>query len=415
MESLRNWAGNVEFAAAAFHEPTSVEALQHLVAGSDRLRALGTGHSFNRIADTEGDLVSLRHLPSVLDIDTGARTVRVSGATRYGELGAALQASGLALPNTGSLPHISVAGACATGTHGSGRSNPILGRIVRGVTLVQGDGALVTVDRDSSGEDFEGYVLSLGRLGLVTELVLDVVPTFDIAQTVVTGVPDSDVVGHLEEILTSAYSVSVFTALMPDRNRVWLKERAGGPARETYWGGRPADTPQHPIEGIDAGFATAQLGIAGPWNERLPHFRLEFQPSAGEELQSEYLLPMPAAAAAWSALLAIRDAIVEPLLTCEIRCIAGDSMWLSPTAGQDCVAFHFTWVQDMDRVLPVVQAVESALAPYDVRPHWGKVFATPAAELGLRYPRLPDFRRLVDRHDPGGKLGNQLVDGWLGG
>jgi xylitol oxidase len=421
--SRTNWAGNIEFAAARYHEPRSVEALQAIVAGSDRVRALGTGHSFNRVADTEGDLVSVRQLPPVLEIDTAVRQVRVSAGMRYGELFDALQSAGLALPNTGSLPHISVAGACATGTHGSGLGNAVLGRSVRAMSMVQADGALVQVEREGVGDDFDGYVLSLGRLGIVTELVLDVVPTFDVAQTVVVDVPDDGLAEHLVEILGAAYSVSVFTALVPGHNRVWLKQRVGDPTRlddlarlgpETLWGGRIAEVAQHPIDGIDAGFATEQLGRPGPWHERLPHFRLEFQPSAGEELQSEYLLPLSDGPAAWRALVELRAAIREPLLTIEIRSVAADSMWLSATGGQESIAFHFTWERDLARVQPVLERIEQALSPFGFRPHWGKVFTTPDSDFGPLYPRLPDFRRLVAAHDPGGKLGNDLVDGWLG-
>ena len=242
-QPLTNWAGNIAFGAARFHEPESVAELQAVVAASDRVRALGTGHSFNRIADTTGDLVSARRLPAVLDIDPGARTVRVSAGTRYGELFVALFAAGLAVPNTGSLPHISIAGACATGTHGSGRTNPVLGRSVRALSLVQGDGELVRVDRERDAADFDGYVLSLGRLGIVTELTLDVVPAFQVAQTVVVDVPDDALAEDLVDILGSAYSVSVFTALEPDRNRVWLKQRdpEGSVTAPALWGGRAAD------------------------------------------------------------------------------------------------------------------------------------------------------------------------------
>lgn len=421
-ERVTNWAGNIEFGAARFHEPTTVERVQELVAGSERVRALGTGHSFNRIADTVGDLVSLRRLPPVLAIDREARTVRVSGATRYGEVGAALQAAGLALPNTGSLPHISIAGACATGTHGSGRTNPVLGRSVRALTMVQGDGRLVSVSRDAPGEaeTFDGSVVALGRLGLVTELTLDLVPTYDVAQWVVTDVSDATVTERLGEILGSAYSVSVFTALEPDRNRVWLKQRMersqvdGAFRPDALWGGRLAETPQPPIEGIDAESATEQLGVVGPWNERMPHFRLDFQPSAGDELQSEWLVPFEQATPAWRSLLGIRDVLRGPLLVSEIRCVAGDSMWLSPTAGRDCVAFHFTWRPDAARVVPAVAEIERCLEEYDARPHWGKVFTASGEWLRGRYPQMASFRALVERHDPTGRFGNELVDEWLG-
>jgi xylitol oxidase len=237
-----------------------------------------------------------------------------------------------------------------------------------------------------------------------------------VAQTVVTDVPDDRLAGHLVEMMSAAYSVSVFTALVPGRNRVWIKERVGSAAilPAGLWGGRLAQVPQHPIDGIDPASATEQLGVPGPWIERLPHFRLEFQPSAGEELQSEFLLPLEHAGPAWTSLLGAREHISDPLLTCEIRCVAGDSMWLSPTAGRESIAFHFTWRPDLRRATLALDEIERRLAPYDARPHWGKVFTTPAEQLPALYPRLADFRGLVDRHDPDGRFGNDLVDGWLG-
>lgn len=412
---LTNWAGNVRFSAARLLQPTSVPDLQEMVAAAGRVRALGTGHSFNAIADTEGDLLSLKALPALLDIDSTSMSVLVSAGTTYGELGAALQGAALALPNTGSLPHICIAGACATGTHGSGVGNAVLGRGVRKLRMAQADGELVSAQRGDA--DFDGYVLSLGRLGIVTDVVLDVVPTFDVAQTVVVSVPDASIEQQLADILSSAYSVSVFTRFARNGHRIWVKDRADAIPRsrsENLWGGRSAAGPEHPIEGIDPQFATAQLGVVGPWHERMPHFRVEFTPSAGDELQSEYILPMTDAAAAWAAVAELSDSIRGPLLVCEVRAIAGDSMWLSTTGGRDSVAFHFTWERDADRVLPLVREIERALAPFDARPHWGKVFTTPPAELARLYPRLADFRRLVTRHDPAGKFSNALVDGWIG-
>jgi xylitol oxidase len=417
MSPVTNWAGNIRFTPGTLDAPGSVAELQTLVARAGRVRALGTGHSFNRIADSAGALVSVRGLPTVADPDSVARTVRVSAGTRYGELGAVLQSAGLALPNTGSLPHISVAGAVATGTHGSGVTNPILGRGVRAVTMVVPSGDLVTVDAASAGPDFDGHVLALGRLGIVTELVLDVTPTFDVAQTVVVGVSDAAIGERIEEILSAAYSVSIFTTWAPDTSRIWVKSRIGDPdgwRERPPWDGHPSERPEHPVPGEPAESATAQLGVPGPWNERLPHFRLDFVPSSGDELQSEFLLPRADAGAAWAALLPLGPALREVLLVGEIRAVAADSMWLSLTGGQDCVAFHFTWAPDADRVTPVVAEVERRLAGFDTRPHWGKVFTTNPAELAARYPRLADFRRLVRHYDPQGKLGNDLVDGWLG-
>jgi xylitol oxidase len=414
---VTNWAGNIVFTPSTVHEPLSVPELQRVVAGARRIRALGTGHSFNRIADSSGDLVSVRRLPQVVEIDAGSRTVRVSAGTRYGELGAALQQAGFALANTGSLPHISVAGAVATGTHGSGVRNQILGAGVRALTMVVPDGDLLRVDRTSAGEAFDGHALSLGRLGVVTELVLDIEPTFDVAQTVIVGVSDQSVADGIEPILAAAYSVSIFTTWSADEHRVWVKQRVGDAAAwldDPPWDGRAAIGPEHPVPGEATSAATAQLGEPGPWNERLPHFRLAFVPSAGDELQSEFLLPLSDAAEAWAGLLELRKEMHAVLLVSEIRSVAADSMWLSLTGGTDCVAFHFTWQPDLDRVLPVLTELERRLARFDTRPHWGKVFTASDDEVAARYPRMGDFRALVERYDPDGKLGNDLVDGWIG-
>jgi xylitol oxidase len=409
-----NWAGNVTYAAADIQRPSSLEQLRSTVASSDRVRALGTGHSFSRIADTSGTLLRLDGLPREIDVDTDAGTVRVSAAMRYGDLGPVLRSHGLALPNTGSLPHISVAGAVATATHGSGTGNHVLAGSVRSLTAVTADGELRTLRRDEAA-DFDGWVVSLGRLGVVVALELDCVPDFEVAQTVVEGV-DEDVVGRrLNAVLGAAYSVSVFTDWAREgRTQVWVKERAPAQGLEELWGGRLADGPRHPIAGMPTEHTTVQMGEPGPWDERLPHFRLDFMPSSGDELQSEYFVEARHAPAVWSALRGLRESLAPVLLVSEVRAIAPDAFWLSPTRGEDAVAFHFTWTSDAEAVARAVAAVEDALAGFDARPHWGKVFRTLPARLAELYPRLGEFRELVRAVDPTGKLGNDLVDGWLG-
>lgn len=415
-ERVTNWAGNVTFAAERLVRPRSVTELQRLVSGATRIRALGTGHSFNHVADTSGTLMSLADLPPTIEIDHTARAVRVAGGLSYGELAHALRGSGLALANMASLPHISMAGACSTGTHGSGRANQVLAAAVRAVTLVSATGDLVPFERGAPG--FPGAALSLGRLGVIADLEIDLVPDFQIAQTVVED-PDEAVVGtELEAILSSAYSVSVCTNWAQEpRMQIWLKEKAGEPsgwAGTPLLGGRPAAGPRHMLQGMPPRYATEQLGVPGPWEARLPHFRADFTPSSGAELQSEYLIPMRHAATAWDTLARIRDLIAPVLLVCEVRCVAGDDLWLSPTAGNLSVAYHFTWIADAARVLPVVRVVEDAFSDLDARPHWGKMFATSSDALAASYPRLEDFRALVARLDPGNKFGNEQVDGWLG-
>ncbi len=399
----RNWAGNVAFSARELRRPRSVAELQELVAGTGELRALGSGHSFSPVADTTGVLVVLDDLPGGPVVD-GDR-VRVPAATRYAALNPVLHAAGRALPNLGSLPHIAVAGACATGTHGSGDGLGALATAVTAVELVRADGRLDTVRRGDP--EFAGSVVALGAAGIVTALELATVPAFALAQWVREDVP-LDVLP-----LDAAHSVSAFTRTWERFDQVWFK---GAPGDDPGAGlGRPARAPRHMTAGEDPVNCTPQLGEPGPWYERLPHFRAGFRPSSGAELQSEYLVARADADAALAAVRALRERIAPVLLVSEIRSVAADDLWLSPAHGRDSVAIHFTWRPDPAGVLPVVGAVEAALDPFDPRPHWGKVFTTPAGRPAELYPRLPDAVALFARHDPTGKLRNAMLDACLPG
>jgi xylitol oxidase len=415
---LTNWAGNVTFSATKIHRPASVAELQRLVAASACVRALGTGHSFSRIADTPGDLVSAARLPKIMTVDAERATVTVSAGVRYGELAPHLHAAGYALRSLASLPHISVAGACATGTHGSGNSNGNLATAVCAMELITADGDAVTMSRKADGDRFRGAVVGLGALGIVTSLSLDIVPAFGIRQYVYENLPYEQLYEHLTDIFASAYSVSLFTDWRGSRIRqVWLKQRVGEhdpPTPGTRWyGALPADGPRHPVPGLPAANSTQQLGVPGPWHERLPHFRLDFTPSAGDELQSEYLLPRRLAADALRAVASIGDRVAPALRISEIRTVAADGLWLSPSYRQDSVAIHFTWINDVPAVLPVLATVEDRLAPFGARPHWGKLFTTSPAVVSRLYDRLPDFQRLLRSHDPDGKFRNKFVDAYI--
>ncbi|WP_406378972.1 FAD-binding protein [Streptomyces sp. NBC_00197] len=405
--TLTNWAGNITYAAEELHRPASLAALRALVARSTRVRVLGSGHSFNRIAEPgpDGVLLSLAALPPAIDVDTAARTVRVSGGVRYAELARAVHAKGFALHNMASLPHISVAGSVATGTHGSGVANGSLASAVREIELVTADGSPLTVGR---GDDrFDGTVTALGALGVVTALTLDVEPDFEVSQHVFTELPLEGL--DFETVAASAYSVSLFTDWeRPGFRQVWLKRRTDQPLPDFPWA-EPATEAMHPVPGMPARNCTRQFGVPGPWHERLPHFRAEFTPSSGSELQSEYLLARSDALAALHALDAIRGTIAPLLQICEVRTVAADRQWLSPAYGRDTVALHFTWVDDTEAVLPVVRSVERALEPFAPRPHWGKVFAVPPEILRERYARMTDFRTLVDGLDPAGTFTNAFV------
>ncbi|MFJ8092014.1 FAD-binding protein [Streptomyces griseofuscus] len=412
-ETVTNWARTVTYDAKEYRRPASLDALRALVSGAAKVRVLGSGHSFNRVADPgpDGVLLSTAGLAPLIEVDTAARTVRVSGGVRYAELARAVHARGLALPNMASLPHISVAGSVATGTHGSGLANPPLASAVREVELVVADGTTVTIARGDAR--FDGAVTSLGALGVVTALILDLEPAFAVEQRVFTELPLEGL--EFEAVAGSAYSVSLFTDWRdPGFRQVWVKRRTDRPAVDFPWAA-PAAVPMHPVPGMPAVNCTEQLGVVGPWHERLPHFRAEFTPSSGEEIQSEYLVPRAAAIGALRAVEGIRESVAGVLQTCEVRTVAADPQWLSPAHARDSVALHFTWVRDEAAVLPVVRGLEEALEPFEPRPHWGKVFGMPAAVVRGRYERLDDFRALVRDLDPTGKFTNAFVGEVLDG
>jgi xylitol oxidase len=411
-ERVTNWAGNIVFAPQRMHRPSSVAELQELVSRAERAHVLGSGHSFNRMADTTGDLISLAGLPRVTEISADRRTVRVDGGIRYGDLVVHLDAAGLALHNLASLPHISVAGAVTTATHGSGVRNGNLATAVAGIELVRADGEQVVLRRGEPG--FAGAVVGLGALGAVTALTLDVVPAFEIRQYVYDDLSYDVLEDHLPEILAAGYSVSLFTdwtgAAM---NHAWLKRQDPMPDGP-FFGARPAAGPRNPVPGQPPDNSTEQAGVPGPWHARLPHFRLDFTPSTGAELQSEYIVPRERALEAIKAVARVRTSIAPVLQVNEIRTMAADDLWLSMNYRQDSVGLHFTWIADTEAVLPAVAALEESLAPLEPRPHWGKVFTMDPATIRARYARFTDFTRLVEEYDPDGTFRNAWLEELLG-
>lgn len=403
--SVANWAGNEHFSPARVHRPRDIGELQEIVAGAECAKALGTGHSFNRLAGTSGDLILTSGLPKRIEIDVAAHTASISASVRFADLSPLLEERGLALPNLGSLPHISIAGACATGTHGSGDRNGVLATAVSAMTLVASDGSL----RSLHGAELAGAVVGLGALGIVTELTLDLVPTYRIQQYVYDGLQRETLLAHLDEIFSSGRSVSVFTDWAAS-SAIWLKRLAAGlPPESTWFGARLADEQRPAGPGVDPDSGTPQLGVPGPWHARLPHFRAEFNPSRGDELQSEYFVPREHAAAAIAAVFDVGAALTPVLDIGEIRTVAADDLWLSPAYGRDTVALHFTWRPDAAAVRPVLAELEDRLAPFSARPHWGKVFSTDPAVLANVYPRLRDFAALARELDPAGTFSNEFL------
>jgi len=287
------------------------------------------------------------------------------------------------------------------------------------LSMVVADGGLVRLRRGEAG--FAGAVVGLGALGVVTDLTLGIEPTYEVRQYVYDGLAHAAVLDHLDEVLGAGYSVSLFTDWTgPVTYQAWVKRRddepeAPGPSPGgSRLGASLADGPRHPVPGMPTSHCTEQLGRPGPWHLRLPHFRLEFTPSSGEELQSEYFVPIERGAEALTAVDAIRDRVAPVLQISEVRTIAADDLWMSPAHGRDSLAVHFTWIADTAAVTPVVKAVEERLAPLGARPHWGKVFHMAPEAVGPLYPRREDFVALTRRYDPKGKWRNELLDRYLG-
>jgi xylitol oxidase len=341
--------------------------------------------------------------------------VTIDGAIRYGDLCQTLDTAGFALHNLASLPQISVAGACTTATHGSGDRSGNLATGVSAMEVVTANGEIAVLSRDRDGADFEGAVVALGGLGAVIRVTLNLQPTYRMRQDVFEGLPLSALAEHFDEITSSAESVSLFTEWRGATiDQVWLKSRvvdsqASEPPTDLF-GAKPATAQRHPIRSMPPDACTPQLGLAGPWHERLPHFRMDRTPSAGDELQSEYIVPRPHAVDALIAVHGLRDRISPLVQISEVRTIAGDDLWMSPSYQRESVAIHFTWQPDWTAVREVLPLIEAALRPFEPRPHWAKLFTIPSDELRSRYERLPDFVELLARADPDQKFRNPFLD-----
>lgn len=406
----RNWAGNHRYRAGRLHRPETVEQLREVVAEAPRLRVLGSRHSFNDIADSS-ELVTLEGIPNDVAVDRAAGTVSFNPALRYGELAEALDAEGLALHNLASLPHISVGGAVATATHGSGDHNGSLATAVSGLELVTSGGEVVEARRGEP--EFDGMVVGLGALGAVTRISVDVEPAYEVRQRVFEGLGWDAFFGRFDEIASRGYSVSVFTRWDASAGQVWVKSRVTDEPEESeedLFGAVAATIDRHPILELDAAPCTPQLGRPGPWYERLPHFRMGFTPSSGDELQSEYLVPRRHALEAIEAVRTLAGMIRPVLQVSEIRTVAADRLWMSMSYGEDRVGIHFTWKPEREAVEDVLVRVEAALAPFGARPHWGKLFMAEADAISPLYERMPDFVRLFERLDPHGAFRNAWLE-----
>jgi len=408
-----NWAGNLTYSTDHLHTPGSVDEVRQIVKSCAKIRALGSRHSFNAIADSNANQISLKRLDSI-DLDEKARTVTVGAGIAYGQLAPVLEARGWALHNLASLPHISVAGAIATATHGSGIRNGNLATPVSALEFVTADGGLVTLSREKDGDRFHAAVVGLGAVGIVTRVTLDVQPTFQVAQSVYRNLSFDHLAHHFDEIISAGYSVSLFTDWQNHHaTQVWIKRRLspGDPNKwaDTFFGAALAKEKLHPIDGHSAEACTEQQGIPGPWHERLPHFKMNFTPSSGRELQTEYFVPRDRGYQAILAVEKLRNRITPHLFVTELRTIAADDLWMSMAYQRPSLAIHFTWKPEWPEVSDILPMIEAELEPFEARPHWGKLFTLPPAKLDARYPRLAEFKAQLAHYDPSAKFRNEFL------
>jgi xylitol oxidase len=407
MSREHNWTDNYSFLARRLHRPDTVDALRRIVAGASHVHALGARHSFNGIADTAGDLIDLGGLPPDFALDRQAWTVTASAGASYGAVAAFLQGEGWALLNMPSLPHVTLAGATATGTHGSGDRLGTLSSAVAALELVTATGDLVTFRRGDPA--FDGVVVNVGALGIVTRMTLDIQPGFMMRQDAFEGLAWERVVSDLDAVMSAGESVSLMTHWAhPTVERMWVKTRDQGSESATGAAARLGATPAarpllEDVPGLNP------FGVPGPWPERLPHFRRDVEPGKVGHLQSEYLLPRARATEAIAVLRGIGATVDRHLLISEIRSMCGDALWLSPAYGAPAIGLHFSWERDIEAVARITAEVEALLLPLGARPHWGKIIHTGASGLAPLYPKLADFRALVQSLDPSGKFANEFL------
>lgn len=412
-EPRTNWAGNLTYSTDNLHTPKTVVELQEIIKKCKKVRGLGTKHCFNKIADSTENQISTAEFNKIISLDKTKNTVTVEAGIKYGELCKYLDDNGYALHNLASLPHISVAGACATSTHGSGIKNGSLATAVAALELVNGKGEVVNLSREKDGDEFLAAVVSLGALGIITKMTLDLQPTFKMKQVVYQNLPIAELEKNFEAIMSGGYSVSLFTDWSNKNvSEVWIKSKAEDmkDIAPEYFGAKLATKNLHPIEALDPINCTEQMGAEGPWYERMPHFKMGFTPSSGKELQSEFFVAFENAYAGLMAIEKLHKKVSPHLLITEVRAIAADDLWMSPFYKKTCVAFHFTWKQEVEAVMQLLPEIEAALAPFSPRPHWGKIFTLRPSVLQARIEKLAEFKKIMQKHDPDGKFRNEFID-----
>jgi len=409
---MKNWAGNLTFSAKEYIEIDSISKLQSIVSKASGVKVLATGHSFNDIADTNQTQISIKNLSNKIEIDSIKKVVLVPAGMQYADVCRYLETKGWALFNTASLGEITVAGAMLTGTHGSGSNNPVLSDCVEGIEMVLESGEIFNISREDSDEFF-GFVISLGALGVFTKLKLKIVESFSIKQFVYENIGIQSISENFDDVFDKSYSVSYFSNWKKNSTgQIWMKflDNNNFPQLPSVWlDGNIANANQHPVKVNDPSPCTDQMGVSGKWLYRLPHFKLDSSPASGDEVQTEYLVDRAYVSHYIDELSNIGDEIAARVYATEIRTIKADDLWLSGAHGRQTVGFHFTWKKS-DSLQTFLPKIEEILGNHNGRPHWGKLFSTPRENLIGRYPKYSNFEDLLKKYDPNKKFRNSFIN-----
>jgi FAD-linked oxidoreductase len=432
--TIATWAGNRGSRPEAVLRPASEEQVADILAeaaaNGRRVKPIGASHSWSGAQLTDGVALRLDQMQGVLAVDAEVGTIRVGAGTRLKELMRLLGERGLSLPVRGSIAEQSIAGATATGTHGSAPGQGCLSARVTALRLVTPGGMVRAVssdDTDPQSRDlFDAARVGLGALGVITEMTLRVVPDFVLREEV-EPVEASDAVRDLEAIRTSAPFV-----------KLWLVPHTGKALVFRYWPTDEAPTlsavagwvdekivNKYLLRGLLA--ATRSFDIAAPPAMRLVGaaylsgrtrigpardiLGLPVPPAHGE---IEYGLPLADGAEAFARLEhLVRNGGHPIAFIQELRFSAADDIWLSPAYQRD-TCWLGAYSQDIRSEDPYTQAAEAMLHEYGGRPHWGKTFTADRDYLAAVLPRFADFNALRRRLDPAGVLGNDFTDRVLG-
>lgn len=428
----QNWGRSASVRPVRVERPRSPEGVQRAVKAAQAqgltVKAVGAGHSFTGIAVAPGVLLELDDMQGLVSADAGSGLVTVLGGTRLHRMPGLLAPYGLAMQNLGDIDRQSIAGAIATGTHGTGKGFGGIATQVRGLTLVTAEGEFLRIDAERNADMLSGAVVGLGALGIVVEVTLQCVPAF-LLHAVDSRVPIDDALETLHERAADADHLEFYwhphtdVALMKTQTRL------------------PESAARHPIpmlrrwvdetvlsNGVFGAYCAASRiapAIIPPFNRLAVRLtghaeytdrshRVLVHDRAVRFREMEYAIPADDVVPAVQAIRKLIDQrgwrIEFPI---EVRFAAADDLWLSTAYGRDSayVAVHRYWRADPRAYF---DAVEQIMLDLGGRPHWGKLHSLDDEQLRARYPRFDDFLALRNRLDPGRLFGNRHLERVLG-